>query len=76
MPHDIAILRPRDNSKPFKSTIRVAKERGISVETVRAIENRSLDDLADGVDLEAAGQPITAMRLAKAFKQPVASLIC
>jgi Sigma-70, region 4 len=76
MPLDIAILRLRYNGKQFKSTIKVAKEMGISAETVRAIENRSLDYLADCVDLEEAGQPITAMRLTKAFKQPVASLIC
>jgi Interferon-regulatory factor 3 len=58
---EIDLRRPRDLS--------------ISDEAVRVIENRVLDALRHGLALEANGQPITAMRLAKAFRQPVASQI-
>jgi hypothetical protein len=47
----------------------------ISDEAVRVIENRVLDALRHGLALEANGQPITVMRLAKAFRQPAASQI-
>ena len=76
MPLDIHVLRQRYNGKVFKSTYAVARDMGISDETVRTIENRALDALAHCIDLEEAGQPIIPMRLAKSFRQPVASHIC
>jgi len=60
----------------LKSTYAVAREMRISDESVRIIENMVLDPLRHCLDLEANGEPITPMRLAKALKQPVASEIC
>jgi hypothetical protein len=76
IPLDIHILRQRYNGQTFKSTYTVGREMRISDETVRTIENRALDAIAHCLDLEAAGQAITPMRLAKSFRQPVASSIC
>jgi hypothetical protein len=76
VPLDMHILRQRDNSLIFQSTDAVGREMHISDETVRTIENRALDAIAHGLDLEANGQAITPTRLAKSFKQPVASSIC
>src|SRR5919108_28536 len=75
-PLDIHVLRQRYNGQAFKSTGTVGKDMGLSDETVRTIENRALDALAHCLALEQAGQAITPMRLARTFKQPVASLIC
>src|SRR5262245_59724495 len=75
MPLDIHILRQRYNGKTLKSTYTVAKEMGISDETVRTIENRALEALTHCLHLQANDQRIEPMRLAKAIKQPVASLI-
>jgi hypothetical protein len=76
LPLDIHILRQRYNGQTFKSTYAVAREMHISDETVRTIENRALDAIAHCLDLEDAGQAITPMRLAKSFRQPVASMLC
>ena len=76
VPLDMYVLRQRYNGQTFKSTYAVGREMGISDETVRTIENRALDSLAYCLDLEANDQEITPMRLAKSFRQPVASLIC
>jgi hypothetical protein len=77
MPLDIHILRQRYNGKVLKSTYAAARDMGISDETVRTIENRAaLDAIDHCVDLEAAGQPIVPIRLARPFEQPIASLIC
>jgi hypothetical protein len=76
MPLDVHVLRRRYNGKELKSTYAVGREMGISDELVRKIENRALEFLSHCVDLEANGQEITPMRLAKSIKQPVASLIC
>ncbi len=76
VPLDIHILRQRYNGQTFKSTYAVGRDMGISDETVRTIENRALDAIAHCLDLEANDQDITPMRLAKSFRQPVASLIC
>jgi hypothetical protein len=76
LPLDIHVLRQRYNGETFKSTYAVGREMHISDETVRTIENRALDAIAHCLDLEAAGQAITPMRLAKSFRQPVASSIC
>jgi hypothetical protein len=76
VPLDIHVLRQRYNGQTFKSTYAVGREMRISDETVRTIENRALDAIAHCLDLEAAGQTITPMRLAKSFRQPTASWIC
>jgi hypothetical protein len=76
MPLDIHILRQRYNGKVLKSTYTVAKEMGLSDETVRTIENRALEALAHCLRLQANDQEIEPLRLAKAIKQPVASLVC
>jgi hypothetical protein len=76
IPLDIHVLRQRYNGQTFKSTYAVARDMGLSDETVRTIENRALAALAHCLDLEANEQDITPMRLAKSIKQPVASLIC
>jgi hypothetical protein len=76
VPLDIHVLRQRYNSQTFKSTYTVGRAMGISDETVRTIENRALDAIAHCLDLETAGQAITPTRLAKSFKQLVASSIC
>lgn len=76
VPLDIHVLRQRYNGQTFKSTYAAGREMHISDETVRTIENRALDALAHCLDLEAAGQDITPMRLAKSFRQPTASRIC
>jgi hypothetical protein len=76
LPLDIHVLRQRYNGQTFKSTYAVGRDMGISDETVRTIENRALDAIAHCLDLEAAGQAITPMRLAKPFRQPTASGIC
>jgi hypothetical protein len=73
---DIHVLRQRYNGQTFKPTYAVAAKMGLSDETVRRIENRALNAIAHGLDLEANGQAITPMRLAKSFRQPTASLIC
>jgi len=75
VPLDIHVLRQRYNGQTFKSTYDVGRDMRLSDETVRTIENRALDALAHCLDLEANGQPITSMRLAKSFRQPVASRI-
>jgi len=74
IPLDIHILRQRYNGQVYKSTSVVGQEIGLSDETVRTIEIRALDVLLHCLELEANAQPITPMRLAKAFQQPVASL--
>jgi hypothetical protein len=76
LPLDIHVLHQRYNGQTFRLTYAVGREMGISDETVRTIENRALDAIAHCLDLEAAGQAITPMRLAKSFRQPTASLIC
>jgi hypothetical protein len=76
VPLDIHVLRQRDNGLIVKSTYAIGREMHISDETVRTIEHRALDAIAHGLDLEAAGQAITPTRLAKSFKQPVASSMC
>jgi hypothetical protein len=76
MPLDIHMLCQRYNGQVLKSTYAVARAMGLSDETVRRIENRALGALAHCGDLEANGQEIGPMRLAKALQQPVASLIC
>jgi hypothetical protein len=76
MPLDIHVLRLRYNGKTFNSTYAVARDMGISDETVRTIEYRALAAIDHCLDLEAHGQAITPMRLAKSFRQPVASEIC
>jgi hypothetical protein len=76
MPLDIHILRQRYNGRVLKSTYAVARDMGLSSETVRTIENRALTDLARCLDLEANSQEIVPIRLAKAFRQPVASMLC
>jgi hypothetical protein len=76
MPLDVHVLRQRYNGKVLLSTYAVARAMGISDETVRTIENRALEALAHCLDLESHGQAIIPMRLAKAMKQPVASLVC
>jgi len=76
VPLDVHVLRRRYNGESFKSTYAVGREMGISDETVRNIENRALDAISHCLDLEANGQDITPMRLAKSFRQPVAKRIC
>jgi len=76
VPLDIHVLRQRYNGKTFKSTIQVGLEMNISDETVRTIENRALDAISHCLDLEANGQVIIPIRLAKSFVQPTASRIC
>ncbi len=76
VPLDIHVLRQRYNGDTFKSTYTVGREMGISGETVRTIENRALGALSQCLDLESNGQDITPMRLAKSFRQPIASAIC
>jgi hypothetical protein len=76
VPLDIHILRRRYNGHTFLSTYAVAAEMHISAETVRTIENRTLDAMAHCLDLESNGQAITPMRLAKPFQQPTARRIC
>src|SRR4029453_3437284 len=73
---DVHVLRQRYNGQTFKSTYAVGRDMGLSDETVRTIENRALDAIAHGLDLEANGQAITPMHLAKSFRQPIASEIC
>ena len=73
---DIHVLRQRYNGQRYKSTYAVGREMGLSDETVRTIEARALDALSHCLDLEENGQMITPMRLAKSFRQPVASRIC
>jgi hypothetical protein len=75
VPLDIHILRRRYNGRTFKSTGAVGREMHIADETVRTIENRALDAIAHCLDLEAAGQAITPMHLAKSFRRPTASRI-
>jgi hypothetical protein len=76
VPLEIHVLRRRYNGQTFLSTYAVAREMGISDETVRTIENRALASIAYCLDLEANGQDITPMRPAKSFWQPVASMLC
>ena len=76
VPLDIHVLRQRYNGLIVKSTYAVGREMHISDETVRTIENRALDAIAHGLDLESNGQDITPMRLAKSFRQPTARRIC
>jgi DNA-directed RNA polymerase sigma subunit (sigma70/sigma32) len=52
MPLDVYILRQRYNGQTLKSTYTVAKDMGISDETVRRIENQALEALAHCRDLE------------------------
>jgi hypothetical protein len=68
MPLDIHILRQRYNGKVLKSTYTVAKEMGLSDETVRTIENRALEALAHCLRLQANDQEIEPLRLAKAIQ--------
>ena len=75
MPLDSHVLRQRSNGKVLKSTDAVARDMGMSDEPVRAIESRALEALAHGLHLQANDQKIEPMRLARAIKQPVASLI-
>jgi hypothetical protein len=75
IPLDIHILRQRYNGKVLKSTYAVAHDMGLAAETVREIENRALEALAHCRDLEADGREIVPMRLAKSFRQPVASML-
>lgn len=75
-PLDIHILRQRYNGKILKSTVAVARDMHLSDETVRTIEHRALAMLDYCLQSEANGQPIIPIRLAKSFRQPVASLIC
>jgi hypothetical protein len=76
MPLDIHILRQCYNGKVLKSTYAVARDMGLSDESVRAIESRALEALAHCLHLQANDQKIEPMRLARTIKQPVASLIC
>jgi hypothetical protein len=76
MPLDIHILCQRYNRKTLKSTYAVGREMGLSDETMRPIENRALAALDHCLDVEADGQAITSMQLAKARKQPMADEIC
>jgi hypothetical protein len=73
---DVHVLRQRYNGQTFKSTYAVGRDMGLSDETVRTIENRGLDAIAHGLDLEVNGQAMTPMRLAKSFRQPEARLMC
>ena len=75
-PLEIKILRLRYNRKTLMLPKAVGQILHISDERVRQLEERALGDLAYCLDLEANGQEITPIRLAKSFKQPVASLIC
>lgn len=75
-PLDCDVLRQRDHGRVYRPTREVAARRRVSRETVRTIENRALEALADCVALAEAGRKITAVRLAKSFRQPVASLLC
>jgi Sigma-70, region 4 len=72
----IKILRLRYNGQELLLPNAVGQKLGISDERVRQLEERALGDLADCLDLEAHDQEITPIRLAKSFKQPVATLIC
>jgi len=76
LPLDIHVLPQRYNAETFRSTYAVAREMHISDETVRTIENRTLDAIVQCLDLAAAGQDITSMRVAKSFRQLMASMIC
>jgi hypothetical protein len=76
MPLDIHVLRQRYNGQTLKSTYAVAKEMGISDETVRTVENRALEALAHCLHLQANHQRIEPLRLAKSFKPPFAGWIC
>ena len=76
MPLDSHVLRQRSNGNVRKSTDAVARDMGLSDETVRTMENRALDALAHCLDLQANGQEIVPMRLAKSFRPPVASMLC
>jgi hypothetical protein len=76
VPLDMHALRQRDNGRIFQSTDAVGREMHISEETVRTIEHRALDAIAHGLDLEANGQDVTPMRLAKSFRQPTARRMC
>jgi hypothetical protein len=72
----IKILRLRYNGKTLMLPGAVSKALNISDERVRQLEARALGDLAYCPELEENGQAITPIRVAKFFKQPVASLIC
>jgi hypothetical protein len=76
IPLDIYVLRQRYNGKVLKNTYAVARDMGLAAETVRTIENRALEVLAHCLNLEANGQELVPMRLAKPIKQPVAGYIC
>jgi hypothetical protein len=76
VPLDRHVLRQRDHGLICQSTDAVGRAMPISDETVRTIAHRALDALAHGLDLEAAGQAITPMRLAKSFRQPTARRMC
>jgi hypothetical protein len=76
VPLDMHVLRQRDNGLICQSTDAVGREMHISDETVRTIAHRALDTIAHGLDLEANGQAITPMRLAKSFRQPTARRMC
>lgn len=75
-PLSIHILRLRYNGKELLLPKVVGQRLKISDERVRQLEDRALRDLAYCLDMEANNQPITPIRLAKSFRQPVASLIC
>jgi hypothetical protein len=76
LPIEAYILRQRYNGRVEKSTYTVGREMGLSDETIRLIENRALALLAEYIQAESTGQAIYPRRVAKAFRQPTARLIC
>ena len=67
-PLEIKILRLRYNDKILLLPKAVGEILHISDERVRQLEARALGDLAHCLDLEANGQMITPIRLAKSFR--------
>src|SRR5919106_544263 len=72
----IKILRLRYNGKTLMVPKAVGDILHILDERVRQLEERALGDLAYCLEFEANGQMITPIRLAKAFRHPVARKIC
>jgi hypothetical protein len=75
VPLEMSILRQCDNGQTFTSTDAMGREMHISDETVRTMEHGAIGWRAHSLSLEADGIPITPMRRAQSFRQPVASLM-